>query len=298
IDSVSYGENIPATYVSTEGAVGIGVMVLDELVESLSSLLLESQNAVYGMQRYAKEHSLDIDIWDAAEVMSFDYLDKVFSRDELFKVETVSIQGKLSLTAYFVCGISVFFLMLWGISGCSLFARNDLSLGKLMKSRGKGAAFQAGAEFISFFALMLLCLVLIGALIVVITSVVGISLEEWGSDSVRGAAVFVLRLVPVTLMFSAMQFFIYELLGGKINAVLLQFLCAVGMGYVCGCLYPVSFMPDVLRNAAGFLPAGAALDFMTKGLLEQSAAVSGAVIIAYALVFWLGAAWVRRRRLV
>jgi len=81
-------------------------------------------------------------------------------------------------------------------------------------------------------------------------------------------------------------------------AVLLQFLCAVGMGYVCGCLYPVSFMPDALRNAAGFLPAGAALEFMTKGLLEQSAAVSGAVIIAYALVFWLGAAWVRRRRLV
>jgi len=115
---------------------------------------------------------------------------------------------------------------------------------------------------------------------------------------VRGAAVFVLRLIPITLMFSAMQFFIYELLGGKINAVLLQFLCAVGMGYVCGCLYPVSFMPDALRNAAGFLPAGAALEFMTKGLLEQSAAVSGAVIIAYALVFWLGAVWVRRRRLV
>ncbi len=297
IDSISYGENIPATYVSTEGAVGIGVMILDELVESLSSLLLESQNAVYGMQRYVDEHGIDIDKWDAAEVMSFDYLDKVFSREELFTVETVSVHGQLSLPAYFVCGISVFFLMLWGISACSLFAGNDLSLARLMKSRGKGAAFQAGAEFISFFVLMLLSLVCIGALIAAGTSSLGIGLAEWGGDRVRGAVIHVLRLVPAALMFSAMQFFVYELLGGRINAVLVQFLIAVGMGYVCGCLYPVSFMPDVLQNAASFLPAGAAMDFMTKGLLDESAAVSGLVMTAYAVLFWLASVLVRRRRI-
>ena len=51
VESVgSYADDKPIRYVSTDGAVTIGTQQVDEIVESLASMLTEVQSSIYGMQ--------------------------------------------------------------------------------------------------------------------------------------------------------------------------------------------------------------------------------------------------------
>ena len=54
---------------------------------------------------------------------------------------------------------------------------------------------------------------------------------------------FVGSLIPVTIMFAAGQFFLFEAADGIVNGILMQLLCGIGMGYLSGYFYPSSFFP-------------------------------------------------------
>ena len=94
---------------------------------------------------------------------------------------------------------------------------------------------------------------------------------------------------------SSMQFFLYEATEGVISGVLLQFLVAVGMGYVAGCMYPSNFFPESLQRFGALTPAGAAKSFI--GSLAAGGFRTGAFVILVVcfLGFFIGSVLLRKR---
>ena len=209
-------------------------------------------------------------------------------------MEILGIGDGLSLSEYFLCSFFVMFLLLWGVSASPVFAGQDMELGRLLKCRGLGSLRQILAEYLSYLCLMLstvLCLCLMAALIL-------LGLDPGGDIPVRLLeSGFLLRAVLVGMALGALQILLYECASGMLQGVLLQFLAAVSLGYVCGCLYPVGFFPEPLQQTGNVLPAGLARQYLSAALSGQSGVWLLLGLAGYGLVSLALAAGIRKHRL-
>ena len=109
---------------------------------------------------------------------------------------------------------------------------------------------------------------------------------------------FMLQLIPVVVLVSAMQAFLYELVTNVVTGVLLQFVIAVSMAYVSGCIYPLSFFPEFVQVIGAYSPIGAALSYMQKGLTGQNGMKELMIIVCYILLFGALQMWRRNKRII
>lgn len=56
VESIMSGENSKITYVTSSGSAEIVTLLSQELMEVVSELLVEAQNAIYGMQRLLRQN--------------------------------------------------------------------------------------------------------------------------------------------------------------------------------------------------------------------------------------------------
>ena len=89
----------------------------------------------------------------------------------------------------------------------------------------------------------------------------------------------------------------YELAPGVIQSVLLQFLTAMALGYVSGCLYPIRFFPEGMQAVAPWLPTGCAVTFLGAGLTRHAAPGAALGLALYTALFIAASILLRRRRL-
>ena len=84
VESVMVAENKTITYVTASSAVNFGSILMQELVDVVSNLLVESQNGIYGMQEFANKYGLPEDVfWDATMDMNKRYLEYILYRGNL-----------------------------------------------------------------------------------------------------------------------------------------------------------------------------------------------------------------------
>ena len=297
VDGMVSGDHHPITFVTADGATGFGTMVTEEIASAVSKLLLETENAIYGAQEFTADHVRSVNPYDAGNALIQRYLWTVLNRDDLFRVQTMGAADSLSLAGYYLCGITVAGLLLWGI-GCSpLFSRRSEELSGMLNASGLGAAAQTLSEFAAFCALLLVAVLIIGLLAGEMLPQLGIRIPELGALSGRKGILFCLRLMPVGVMIAAMQFLLYELFPGTVGGILIQFLNAVTQGYLAGCFYPSSFFPEAMRQLGAVFPAGIAMRFLKEGLMDTGAPWLLPALLGYCLLFLLIAAGIRHRRL-
>lgn len=297
VEAAMYGENEPITYVTTDGAVGIGSIVMNEVAGAVSEMVLESQNAVFGMRRYIREEGVDADMQQLTDRLCERYLIKILKRTDMYELETVGLSGGVSFIGYYVCGIAVLFLLLWGMSCSPLFVNRDLSLCRVLAAKGQKIWKQVLAEYLAYFLLMLASLLCVALVAVAALEFTGYSLPEWEGDAVSSAAEFFVSLLPVIAMVSAMQFLLYEAVSGPVNSILLQFLSAAGMGYISGCFYPINFFPESMRRLGSVLPSGVGREYLIKGLTEAERGVEFAAIAAFFALFLALSAVIRKKKI-
>ena len=289
-EAMMLGEHRPIRYVSASGGADLGAQLMRELAETISRLVLETENAVYGAQDYVADNMPEVNPYWAGDMLVFRYALRLMDRERLYDLETVDPDGALSLPGYYLCGLSLLFLMLWAISCAPLFAGRSRELGRLLQADGLGAAGQVLAEFLSYLLLMLCGLLAAGVLAGLLLGRFGLRIPELEGGLPR----FVLGALPTALMLCALQFLLFELAGGTVGGVLLQFLSAVLQGYLTGCFYPTSMFPEGLRRFGAALPAGAGMARLQALLLHSSAGI-GAVWLWLALLL-TAAALLRRRQ--
>ena len=286
LESVLIGENKPLTYVTTAGTAGLGAALIEELTETISTLLCETQSAIYGMQSLMIKHGLDEQMGTMTDNLNLQYIQFVFDRDRLYELEILGTPGGLSLEGYYLCAIIVLFLMFWGINGSVLFGKRDVELSRRLAAGNVRAAGQTGGELAAYAIFMSIGFFAAAGILAVAGRMASLSVGEWKLAGCWDIFPFLLETLPVICMFSAMQLFLYELVSGIVNGVLLQFVCAVCIGYLSGCFYPIWFFPESVQKIAGILPGGVGISYLGSCLQGQLGVGEMLKPLIFTAMFW------------
>ena len=120
---------------------------------------------------------------------------------------------------------------------------------------------------------------------------------EWEGMGAEPLTQFLPALLPVTAMFAALQFLLYEIMAGVVSGILLQFLCGIGMGYLSGFFYPAAFFPDIMQRLGRIMPTGAALRYVNGSVAKEESGMAGFGVLLYLAVFLVLSVYVRRSRI-
>ncbi|MBR4084744.1 MAG: ABC transporter permease [Lachnospiraceae bacterium] len=287
IDSVIYGENKQLTYVTNEIARDIGGVLINELVGSISGMVTMTQTSIQAMQSYMIEHGMQDELGAATEGINVAYIEVVMNRMEVFELEELGVSNSISFTGHLFTGILLLLMLLWGINAVTLLVREENSLIKIMHTRGLDSRKQVLAEVGTYSVLQCVTLLCVFVCVLIIKSFLGLSIREWDVLEAGEKLLFVVKLLPVVVLTATIQAFLYELVTNVVTGVLLQFVVAVSMAFVSGCIYPLSFFPEVLQVLGKYSPMGAALRYLQKSLTLRNGLVELGIMILY-ILFFLG----------
>lgn len=298
VQSLVEGENLAVTYVTTIEAQGIGNVLINELVTAISDMVTMSQNAIYAMQTYLVEQDRNELLSVATEELNYDIIGAVLNRTEMYEMKLLGVSNHLSLQGYYFCSIILLFMLLWGINAVFLFVKDDVSIFKILYARGYGIPGQVLSELGAYFVLMLLnmsCILVAGMFF---KSYLGIEIQEWEILDSGEQFLFFCKMIPLVIMISAFQTLLYELVSSVINGVLVQFVSAVGLAYISGCLYPISFFPETIQKMAGFLPTGVGLRYLQKNLSMQNVGIEVLCMTLFTIAFAGAQILIRKKRMI
>ncbi|MCM1192068.1 MAG: ABC transporter permease [Acetatifactor muris] len=288
LDSIVYGRNDKQiTYLSSEGQMGLESILGEELADIVSVLVTRSQSSIFGMQQILRNHGRNADVSELTDLMNLKLFDIVLNRTGLYTLEELGVSGGLSAIGYYLGAFLVFFLLLLGIHGSPLLVRRSRALPELMKSRGVGAARQVLGEYGAFACMNLICYVIAFFVVWLILNNGLIELPEWEGLGTEPLKELFAMLLPVALMLSAMQFWLYEMVTGVVGSLLCQFVCCISMAYLGGVFYPSEFFPEIMKTLGRLLPAGAAMQYVQAGILGE-VSPGAAVAVCFYLFLFLG----------
>lgn len=292
------GEVGKIKYVTSGGTVGFDTKITSELMKAVASLIFDAQRALHAVEEVAIDKGAeDYDIRVLAREGSYSLIDTIIRRSELFEVEEVGVSGSSSEESALVCGILVLFLLLWGITCCMILSVKDDAMSRVLYSKGVGPKTQVASEYFAYFLFMAATLVILTSAALLILRLTGAALPEAITVVLKNPVSVVFGLLLPILAISAMQFFLYEVVNGVVNGVLVQFLCAVGLGYISGCLYPAYFFPEAVQKVTSYLPAGAARLYLSGVVDGKPPLVGTLILLGYFALFLILSAAVRRARI-
>ncbi|MCR5355860.1 MAG: ABC transporter permease [Lachnospiraceae bacterium] len=297
VDSIMTGENRKITLVTTNTSKDLLSSLVIEFTDQISGYLLETQNSIYGLSSYLKDAGIE-DRSRAINEINLFYVNLVMQRDDLFDpIEIIDEGSTVSQAAGYICGLTIFLVMLFGIAYSPVYTRRELSLNAVLRSRGVGTLRQALCEYLSYLLVLLICIIpIISALVYAIHSS-GIVIAEWENGFIEDYIYFVAGYVPVIVMFASMQYMLFLAADNFIAGVSLQFIFSVALAYLGGCLYPLSFFPEIIRKAAPLQPAGAAYEHLSRILLVKDTSEPLVKMSVYAVLFFAAAVIMMNRRL-
>ncbi len=268
-DAVRLGDRLPVTYVC--GSADVSAVLAREIAEAVAVLQAETENAIYGVQRYAWETDPESD-WYGESMRLFDrYLADLLDRSSLFAVEIIGVSRSLSLAGGMFFGLLLLTLMLWHIGAAPFFNRRSGELGAVLRGAGVPWWVQVGAEYLVFLLMSAAGAAFLPLLGAAALRVLGQPVKELRDLLPAEAAGIFLRSLPAILPVSAMSFFLYTAFPGAVGSAMALFLNAAAQGYAAGCLYPSSFLPEAVRRIGDILPAGAALRWLSACVTGEDA---------------------------
>lgn len=275
MDEAMNGNILPIKFVSTTGAASMVTIFKEEVSRVIASLLLESQQGVYGMQQAMRDNEIG-DRGKHMTDLAMTYVEYVLVRDKVYQVNSLGISDALSLADYLVCGLAVLLLHLACLPFAPLMIRRDLSLCRMLSAKGKPAFAQSLCDL----GVYLLGIVVLVALFVFGgTAIAGDTLGDLNGFDI------LLRSLPVLVMVCAFSFMLYALTADLISGVLLQFFLSAALCFISGCMYPVHFFPISVQRIAAWLPAGLARSQLAGCITGEHNIQTALLLLAYALVF-------------
>lgn len=297
LDSVLTGENKKIVYITTREAQGIGGMLVNELVGAVSRMVTAAQSNIYAMQAYLIENDMRPQLSAATEGINYVFIGAVLERMEIYEQQFTGVSNRMSVTGHLFTGSLLLLVLLWGMNCVSLMVREEHSLPRLLQGKGLNAGKQVTAEVAAYSILQCVSLCCIFVCVMLAKAALGFEIPEWEVLHIPEKLWYVCKWIPVVVMTASLQALLYELVTNVINGVLLQFLMAVSMAYLSGCIYPLSFFPKVVQQIGEWSPAGAALRYVQKSLTGQEVLVELLLLLMYAGVFtglhiWRRKAWI------
>lgn len=294
VEKAMRGEMEPLYYVTSAGAGNIVNMFKNEITSLVTDVVVSSQQGSFGLQEALDDNDVQGDHGDWINSLALEYVGLVLKRTEALTINELGISEGMRTGKYYLCGMTLLFLMLLGLPFVVVYGRRDRSLNVLLLSRGMSGIRQLYDEWRSHF-LALLCLASVVFVPVVVVSAVAdnaalqmLTPSEW--------LIYILLFIPVLGMAAAFNLFVFEVGGNVVSSALLHFFAVLCMCYVSGCFYPVYTFPRAIQAMERFLPTGVARRSLSYALSEgvQAQELTPLIgVVAYGLLFF-GVAWLIR----
>lgn len=296
IRGIVYGENVPAKYVTLDAPDNFGNIVMNEIAVAISDIITESQNGLYSMQSVAYENE-KTGVREKTGELNMIYIDQILNRNKSYEHQVLDLTDSLSLGGYYVCGIVLFFLMIWGISCDRLLGSRNLSLSRSLKISGVRVRYQMLCEYASYLVITVVTLLIIAVVLGMATVGFDVGIKELDRAGIGLCVGFVVMMLPVIVMITAMHTAFYELVSGTVSRILVLFLLAVGLGYISGCFYPSYFFPETVQKIASVLPTGVGFTYIKRLMSETLTFWDFMWTVLYTSGFLAVALFARNRRI-
>jgi len=296
-EDVAYGDNSAAKYISADNPADLGNIMANELAMMLSDMVVETQKGIYSAVDIAKDNNAVKDLYVKIDDLNFEYVRFIMNRQNIYETQYLGVKDKLTYGGYYACGFLVFFLMIWGISCNKIISSGNYGLYRLLYVRGLKIRWQVFGEYIGYLVVTFITFMIIFAGLFTLLSGKDVGIREFAGTNAFWGIGYAFKMLPVFIMFTLMHFMIYEIFTNVISSMLVQFIVAVGFGYISGCFYPNTFFPEAVQNFAAYLPSGAGFSYAGKMLTQQSASYELLIILIYIIVFAAVTCAVRHIRL-
>ena len=296
IDSIASMENVPAVYYLPNRPESLGTALTKEVMDTVSVYITESQKVVAGLSSFIRKNGLKYGK-SLDEITIQIMTDAILSRNGLYETEYTGISDTVSTGGYYICGLLLFFLLLWGILCSGVLIKKDESLSRLIFSKGITGTSQVLCEYATYLVFTAITLAVLAIVAGIILSGIKTEIPELCCANIVSPLLYILGIIPVLLALCSMHIFIYEAVRGTVASLLSQFLTAVILGYLSGCFYPNYFFPENVRNVIAFLPSGAAFEYMRKLMVSEASPKSFAILASYTALFLILTAIIRKKRM-
>ncbi len=294
VKDIFYGRNTPATYVMSDKLTSFESIMVSEIAMSISDIVVNSQNSIYGMQLLAFDYDKTADLDKKINMMNLSYIEEIIKREQMFDIEEMGVADSVTMGGYYIAGIILFLMLIWGISCNKLFLKHDLSMAKVLYSRGLKSFWQIFCEYISFFAVTFATFFVFSVIFGIIVEGNDFGVLELKNSGVFSCMGYIFKIIPVILMITAMEMLLYEMAEGTINSIILQFIVAVTLAYLSGCFYPNTFFPESVQNFAGILPSGVGFSYLRKCMSKGSVINELVWSLSYFILFFTSTVFVRK----
>lgn len=288
VSSMVKGEDAVLTFVMSKSSADVSAVLMSEVAQVLSPLVTDSESGIYAMMDYGYDNDAD-GMADKITRLNLKYITEILDRSSAFEMRNLGIDT-LSTAEYYVCGIITFFLLIFSVACCPLFADKNLPLGRLLMSKGTKVWQISACEYLSYLAVLFLSVTLLSLGGGVICQKIDLGIDPSFAFGLP------MSLFPCILMISAMQFAVYELTFGIISGVLAQFVLAAALGYISGCFYPYYMFPQSIQTVASVLPSGITFELLRDNVALRESN-SWWICLLYTAAFLMIAVIARRKRL-
>lgn len=296
VDAVMDMDNIPLVYVTSDSPSSFGSILLNEVAKTISNTVSETQRGIYGMQKASRELGKKSTLKKNTKDLNIIYIESVLKRTDIYENEYLGAGDGISTGAYFICGGIVIFMLLWGISCNSYLFKRDRSIEKLLISKGISITRQTLAEYLSYLAITLVTFMTIFLLGGYALQYFRTGIRELEVLYTFDYFTLFIKLIPVIIMFTALQFMLYESVSSYVGIILVQFVFALGSGYICGCLYPSYYFPEAVQKFASFLPTGVGVSYARTTLSGNTDIKTLFATIGFSVCFLFLSIAIRKHR--
>lgn len=297
VNNIAHGDNVPATYVTLNAPESFGTVVTGEVTQAVSGYVTESQNSMNSIYEAARKVKKQQEVNKDIDNITLLYLDRILSRSNTYSVDIIGMADSISMGGYYICGILIFFMLIWGISCNRILLKKTYAMPRALKARGINTISQLLCEYIGFFIFTFITFLIFAAIFGIVSGYNDFGIKELAGADFVTCIIFIFKAIPVISMITAMQLLLYEAVSGTVNAILLQFLIAVALAYVSGCFYPNNFFPDSIQNLANILPSGVGFAYLRKIMMSMNAGMEMLKSSIYTVFFIMLAVLVRKYRM-
>ncbi len=285
VEAASHGDVMQLDFVTLDVSGGITSVFKEEILTAVSRMLVHSQKGIYAMQELALSNGLRENYAKNTDELVLRYFNLILKRPSILKLDVRGVSDGVDFVTYLLCGLAVLCLSLFGIPYSALFIRTDNSLHRLAASRGFAIWKQTLCELFAYLAA-----VLTTAFCVLAT----LSLMHF--ISIEVALHIFAVCIPAVVLVAVLQFFAFAVADNIASGVILQFLGAIVLSYVCGCVYPISFFPKTLQLIGNVLPLGVARSYIISAVCGDVDVAALVITAVYSLLLVLAAIAVNFRK--
>lgn len=298
VNEAIYGNVGKISFVTTDANADIINVFKQEVLELISSVLVESQNGVYGLQDAMRHQGNKwAEIEGPSNELTAEYVGLILNRSNALDVEIIGVSDNLSFGGYMFSGLSVLLILLSGIVTCPLFIKRDMALPKLLSANRHSALSQIAGEYLAFFGMMLINTVLLLFLLMIGAGRISGAIPELAELGISEMLLILIKFIPAIALITALQFLMYQLSDSIVSGVLMQFISAVFLGYISGCFYPISFFPKAIRILSDLIPSGIARGYFSSLLVGDASLLQLITILLYFLALMALSVFVRHGKI-